>query len=288
MRPPFRRHRKLRPPLVIVVGLCALGSSVAGCDALTAPGVSDPRVDLTVDPEPIRSIQFRASSEREGDPPEVTTLPREEIECLATRDCLVREFVLVTIHNRGRSPVWLDSPPSCGDQGMELFALGVWNRMTSGFCFLIGYTPVVIAPGASSEVEVEVRNMEPGRYRIRLALQDPRGPLSEALRTTDPFDFAAFPDTPVFACPNEDESERASRFAREQIEEAVAGTSSRGVQSEYLRMESEIPGYGGLYRDSDLSTVAWLTAEAREAGADSLIYEALGPHTRIRTGDFSL
>lgn len=31
-----------------------------------------------------------------------------------------------------------------------------------------------------------------------------------------------------------------------------------------------------------------LTAEAREAGADSLIYEALGPHTRIRTGAFSL
>ena len=54
-------------------------------------------------------------------------------------------------------------------------------------------------------------------------------------------------------------SMRVVEMAHAEVAAAAQGRKARGFEDELLRMESRIPGFGGMFRDSDGSVVAYLT-----------------------------
>jgi len=290
MSPQFAFGSKTPPSgtsrLVVITLLAVV---VGGCEAPTAPG--EAVVALEVDPNVVRTIHPIPQTGSTGEAPTETRLPLSEIDCLQAdpRTCTVRDRLRVTIHNQGGAPLELETYCS---RFLDRFSSDAWHWVQGDVCAIAGWPPPpeVIPPGASLQATVPADRMAAGRYRVRIHLAPVGSGAFGAPMTSDPFELTPLPDVHPFSCPDQAAGERAAQYAEEQMGLALAGGRVAGGETEalMLRLEDQIPGFGGYHLAAGgAERVAVLTAEARAAGADSLVRQALGTGVRIQTGDFS-
>lgn len=270
-------------------------STLPACAVLTdVDGPAGARVE--VDPTIIQTIHYHAVDGQPHEPPsEVTTKPRDEIDCLHTnpRGCALSETIVATIHNTGSRTLQL-LVPYCGGP-LEIYGKGAWHPTRSSACILIAVPPIEIAPGETYRTgtdrwtAISVARLPTGTYRVRLPLHDGREDwLPDPMRTSPPFDFEPPEDFEPFVCPTESMVDLARRYAREELEKAADGSSERGFESTILRLESQIPGIGGIYFDPEAGrSVVWITDESRSDDAAAAVRELLGHPVQVKIGDYA-
>jgi hypothetical protein len=250
------------------------------CSLLTDAPLTTARIE--VDPTPVRTIQYLTSDG--WSEPEVTTERLDEIDCLrATPACHVTESITATVHNTGADRLEFYWP--C-ESLVDEFGDGEWHR-TPYICSAVTAPPLVIAPGESHTFSIGMGGRHAAEYRFRADLRDAAGmQLPDRMRISEPFRYQPLPDR-TFVCPNANEAERAKRLAREALERAALGPYPMHGDALMLRLESEVPGIGGLFLDNTISRMGvWVTDESNFYAAETALEAVLRRSPVARKGRF--
>jgi hypothetical protein len=175
---------------------CALSLlALAGCSNMIDPP-EFAAATIEVDPTIVRTIHYAAANGRAPEPEtEVTTKRVEEIECLRSAPgCWLSDAIQASVLNIGTRALAM---PRDLHEFDVLAPGGAWLRIDPGPRAGPATDPLVIVPGATVSVPIDVGNMRPGMYRLRVALAFKSRvyiPLPDEAITSQPFYFQPLPD----------------------------------------------------------------------------------------------
>jgi hypothetical protein len=190
--------------------------------------------------------------------------------------------VTAVVHNTGDRPLYL----AWCDQPLQRYGLGEWHWVTRLPCAAVGSAPIAIEPGGRYEMPIRVDRAPAGEYRVSVSLGDGENDLPSERTTSAPFHLEPLPDAPQFVCPAESKADEAARIAREALEAAVAGRPTPDMR-QHLLLESQVPGFGGLWLENS-SLAVWLTDLARTDAMNAALRGMYGRSAVIvKKGDYS-